>query len=37
VKNKIRRPFKRAAPGDPDYVEDVPLPPADPRASLAQR
>ena len=25
VKHRIRRPFKRAAPGDPDYVEDVPV------------
>ena len=24
VKHRIRRPFKRAAPGDPDYVEDPP-------------
>jgi hypothetical protein len=25
VKHRLRRPFKRAAPGDPDYVDEVPV------------
>jgi hypothetical protein len=37
VKHRLRRPFKRAAPGDPDYVEDPPTPqPVDPSPSLAK-
>lgn len=28
VKHRIRRPGKRAAPGDPDYVDDVPAAPS---------
>jgi len=31
VKHRLRRPGKRAAPGDPDYVDDVaPAPPLTP-------
>jgi hypothetical protein len=37
VKHRVRRPFKRAAPGDPDYAEDPPAGPVDARAALAQK
>jgi len=35
VKHRIRRPFKRAAPGDPDYVEDIPAGPGKNNGDLA--
>jgi hypothetical protein len=29
VKHRMRRPGKMAAPGDPDYVDDIPVAPLD--------